>query len=57
MRFEIGVPLIVKNVKIAGPKGSVSVDLILDTGAAFTAISWSVLKNGRMIKWQNNLFL
>lgn len=44
MQLPIGIPLIVRNVKITGPKGLVKVDLILDTGAAFTAISWSVLK-------------
>lgn len=44
MRFLIGIPLVVRNVKIVGPKGFVRVDLIFDTGAAFTAISWSVLK-------------
>src|SRR3972149_1435145 len=44
MRLPIGIPLVVRNVKIAGPKGSVRVDLIFDTGAAFTALSWSVLK-------------
>lgn len=44
MRLPIGIPLIVSNVKIVGPKGLVRVDLIFDTGAAFTALSWSVLK-------------
>lgn len=44
MRFPIGIPLIVRNVKIAGPKGSVRVDLVFDTGAAFTPLSWPVLK-------------
>jgi len=44
MRLPIGIPLIVRNVKIAGPNGSVGVDLIFDTGAAFTALSWSDLK-------------
>src|SRR3990172_4626517 len=44
MRLPIGIPLVVRNVKIAGPKGSVRVDLVFDTGAAFTALSWSVLK-------------
>ena len=44
MRLPVGVPLVVKNVKITGLKGSVRVDLIFDTGAAFTALSWSVLK-------------
>lgn len=44
MRQPVGVPLVVKNVNITGPKGSVRVDLIFDTGAAFTSLSWSVLK-------------
>ena len=44
MRLPIGIPLVMRNVKIIGPKGSVKVDLIFDTGAAFTALSWSVLK-------------
>jgi clan AA aspartic protease (TIGR02281 family) len=44
MRFPINIPLIVRNVKILGPKGSIKVDMILDTGAALTAISWSDLK-------------
>lgn len=44
MHLPISIPLVVRNVKIVGPKGSVSVDLIFDTGAAFTALSWSVLK-------------
>ncbi len=44
MRLPIGIPLVVRNVKITGPNGSVRVDLIFDTGAAFTALSWSVLK-------------
>ena len=44
MRLPISIPLVLRNVKIAGPKGAIKVDLILDTGAAFTALSWSVLK-------------
>lgn len=44
MRFPIGIPLLVRNVKIVGPQGFARVDLILDTGAAVTALSWSVLK-------------
>jgi clan AA aspartic protease (TIGR02281 family) len=44
MRFPINIPLVVRNVKIVGSKGSVNVDMILDTGAAFTALSWSDLK-------------
>jgi clan AA aspartic protease (TIGR02281 family) len=44
MRFPVDIPLVIKNVKISGPKGAVRVDLILDTGAAFTALSRSVVK-------------
>jgi clan AA aspartic protease (TIGR02281 family) len=44
MRFPIDIPLVVKNVKIAGPKGLVKVDLIIDTGAAITVLSWADLK-------------
>lgn len=44
MRLPVAIPLVVRNVEIAGPRGLVKVDLILDTGAAFTALSWSVLK-------------
>lgn len=44
MQFPISIPLIIKNVKISGPSGSVKVDLILDTGAVFVALSWAVVK-------------
>jgi len=44
MHFPINIPLVVRNVKIAGPKGLLKVDMIFDTGAAFTVLSWSDLK-------------
>jgi len=44
MRLPLSIPLVVRNVKVIGPKGSVSVDMILDTGAALTALSWADLK-------------
>lgn len=44
MRLPIGIPLVVRNVRVSGPKGKVWVDLILDAGAAFTALSRSILK-------------
>jgi clan AA aspartic protease (TIGR02281 family) len=44
MRLPLGIPLVVRQVKITGPNGSVKVYLLFDTGAAFTALSWSVLK-------------
>jgi len=44
MRASIGIPLVVKKVKLIGPTGSISVDMILDTGAGMSAVSWSDLK-------------
>ena len=44
MRLPIGIPLVVRNVRIVGPNGTVRIDLLLDTGAAFTALPWSILK-------------
>ncbi|MFQ6116572.1 MAG: retroviral-like aspartic protease family protein [bacterium] len=44
MRLPVGIPLVVRNVRIVDPKGEVKMDLLFDTGAAFTALSWSVLK-------------
>lgn len=44
MRVPVSIPLVVKNVKVIGPQGFARVDLILDTGAALTVLSWSVLK-------------
>lgn len=44
MRFPAGIPLVAEDVRITGPKGSVTVDLILDTGARATALSWSIVR-------------
>ncbi|MEW5759450.1 MAG: retropepsin-like aspartic protease [Candidatus Thermoplasmatota archaeon] len=44
MKLPIEIPIIIRNVKITGPKGSISMDLILDSGAVFTVISWAMLK-------------
>ena len=44
MRLPATIPLVLRNVGIAGPRGMVKVDMILDTGAVFTALSWADLK-------------
>ena len=44
MRVSIGIPIVVRNVKITGPAGMVKVDLILDSGAVLTVLSWADLK-------------
>jgi len=43
MRLPAAIPLVLRNVRIAGPRGMVKVDMILDTGALFTALSWADL--------------
>ena len=44
MRLPISIPLILRNVKISGPRGSVMVDMIVDSGAACTAMCWADAK-------------
>ena len=44
MRLPLSIPILVRNVKVKGPKGIVWVDLVLDTGAAFVALPWPILK-------------
>ena len=44
MRSSIGIPLVVKNVKLTGPAGSISVDMVLDTGAGICMVNWLHLK-------------
>ncbi len=44
MRFPVTIPLVARNVKIVGPKGFLKIDMIVDTGAVFSAISWSDLR-------------
>jgi len=34
--------IIIPRIELTGPRGSIEVDLILDTGAAYTLISWDV---------------
>ncbi|MBS4028484.1 MAG: retroviral-like aspartic protease family protein [Ignavibacteriales bacterium] len=44
MRFHLGFPLIINKVELTGKKGTVEIDLVLDTGAAFTCVSWKTLQ-------------
>jgi clan AA aspartic protease (TIGR02281 family) len=43
-RFPSSIPLVVRNVSVRGPKRSLQVDMVLDTGADITLLSWSVLR-------------
>lgn len=43
MKGPIGIPLIARKVHVVGPRAGVAVDLVFDTGAAYTVLSWSIL--------------
>jgi clan AA aspartic protease (TIGR02281 family) len=45
MKQFLEIPLILKRVRIDGLRASREVDMILDTGAIYTAISWDVAKD------------
>jgi len=42
IKLPLGIPIIIPHVTIDGPLGRRSIDMILDTGATFTSISWGV---------------
>ena len=45
MRQRLEAPIILRFVRLEGPSASREVDMLLDTGAAYTAISWEVAKD------------
>ena len=45
MRLKIGTPIIMERIRVEGPEAIREVDLILDTGARFTSLSWEVLQD------------
>ena len=45
MRQRLETPIILRRVRLEGPVASREVDMLLDTGAAYTAISWEVAKD------------
>ena len=45
MRQPLETPIILRRVRLEGPTASREVDMILDTGAVYTAISWEVAKD------------
>ena len=42
IRLVLGTPIVIRQVLIDGPLGRRGIDMILDTGATYTSISWSV---------------
>ena len=45
MKQSLEIPIILKRVRIDGIDASREVDMILDTGAMYTAISWDIAKD------------
>ena len=45
MKQSLEIPIILKRVRIDGIHASREVDMILDTGAIYTAISWDIAKD------------
>jgi clan AA aspartic protease (TIGR02281 family) len=45
MKVELEIPIVVRRVKIDGPSGVREIDMVLDTGAAYTIIAWDVSKD------------
>ena len=43
MKVELGTPILVK-AKIIGQKNFIKIDMVFDTGARYTTLSWAVLK-------------
>jgi clan AA aspartic protease (TIGR02281 family) len=45
VRQLLETPIILRRVRLEGPAASREVDMVLDTGAVYTAISWEVAKD------------
>jgi clan AA aspartic protease (TIGR02281 family) len=45
VRQHLENPIILRRVRLEGPTAAREVDLLLDTGAAYTAISWETAKD------------
>lgn len=45
MRQSLATPIVLRRVSLEGPVASREVDMILDSGAMYTAISWELAKD------------
>lgn len=45
MQSPLDIPIILRRAQINGPTGVREIDMILDTGAAYTVIAWDVAKD------------
>ena len=45
MKTQLDVPIVLRRVWLCGPAGIREIDVILDTGAAYTVVAWDVAKD------------
>lgn len=45
MRQFLEAPIVIRRVRIEGPLAAREVDMLLDTGAAYTAVSWDLARD------------
>lgn len=45
MKIPLQIPIIIQRLKVIGPHASREVDMIFDTGARYTSLSWDTLKD------------
>ncbi|MEA3341691.1 MAG: retropepsin-like aspartic protease [Chloroflexota bacterium] len=45
MQAQLDIPIVLRRVRLCGPAGTREIDVILDTGAAYTVIAWDVIKD------------
>jgi len=45
MKTKLTIPIIIEKVRVEGPGAEREIDLIFDTGARFTSLSWETLKD------------
>ncbi|MFH1029405.1 MAG: retropepsin-like aspartic protease [Pseudomonadota bacterium] len=45
MQMPLDIPIVVRRVEFHGPTGIREIDMILDTGAAYTVVAWDVAKD------------
>jgi clan AA aspartic protease (TIGR02281 family) len=45
MQAKLDIPIVIRRVRLCGPAGTREIDVILDTGAAYTVVAWDVVKD------------
>jgi clan AA aspartic protease (TIGR02281 family) len=45
MKLKLEMPIVIRRIRINGPKGYREIDVVLDTGAVYAVIAWDVAKD------------